>query len=136
MIETHHGLITASASATLRVLDGRDPECVGVLYDPGNMVHEGFENYRMGLEMLRPYLHHVHAKNAAWVRKDGKWSVEWAALQDGIVNWPVMFDALKAVGYDGCVDIEDFRGGYACKPVGITTRDKLQEDFDYLSSLL
>ncbi len=136
LIETHHGLITATASATARVLEGRDPDCVGVLYDPGNMVHEGFENYKMGMEMLRPYLHHVHAKNAGWLRKDGKWVCENMSLQDGFVDWKVVFDALKELDYDGYIDIEDFRGGYACKPVGITTRDKLQEDFDYLSSLL
>jgi len=136
LIETHFGLITATASATLRVLEGLDPQYVGVLFDPGNMVHEGFENYKMGMEMLRPYLHHVHAKNAGWVRKDGKWTCEHMSLQEGFVDWKVVFDALKEVGYDGCIDIEDFRGGYACKPVGITTRDKLQEDHDYLSSLL
>jgi sugar phosphate isomerase/epimerase len=136
LIETHHGLITPTASATLRVLEGLDPECVGVLYDPGNMVHEGMEQYKMGMQMLRPFLHHVHAKNAGWVRKDGKWVCEWMSLQDGMVNWQVVFDALKEVGYDGAVNIEDFRGGYACKPVGITTQDKLQEDHDYLRSLL
>jgi sugar phosphate isomerase/epimerase len=136
LIEMHFGLISASASATCRILEGRDPAWVGVLYDPGNMVYEGFENYKMGVEMLRPYLHHVHAKSAGWVRKDAKWAVENMSLSEGMVDWPAVIAALKSVGYEGFIDIEDFRGGYACKPVGITTRDKLREDFEYLSSLL
>ena len=37
---------------------------------------------------------------------------------------------------DRDLSMEDFRGGYARKPVGITTREKIQEDFDYLSSLI
>ncbi|GIX08239.1 MAG: hypothetical protein KatS3mg115_2642 [Candidatus Poribacteria bacterium] len=47
------------------------PEQVGVIHDAGNMVHEGFENYQMGCELLGPYLAHVHVKNAAWVREAG-----------------------------------------------------------------
>ncbi len=71
-----------------------------MLYDPGHMVHEGMEQYKLGIEMLRPYLHHVHAKNAGWVRKDGKWVCENMSLQDGMVDWKAVFDALKEVGYD------------------------------------
>jgi sugar phosphate isomerase/epimerase len=107
--------IAPSASAAYRLVEGCDPAYIGVLYDPGNMVHEGFENYRMGMEMLGPYLAHVHVKNAGWTqtgetRDDGfaGWRCEWTGLSRGIVDWPQVITDLKAVGYEGYVGIEDF----------------------------
>ncbi|TJY44560.1 sugar phosphate isomerase/epimerase [Cohnella pontilimi] len=115
LIETHHVTITASASAAYRAIEGTDPEWIGVLYDPGNMVHEGFENYRMGMELLGPYLAHVHAKNGVWTKtEDGagdgpvRWSVRWTGLHKGIVDWAQVIADLKAVGYSGSIGIEDF----------------------------
>jgi sugar phosphate isomerase/epimerase len=137
LVELHHGLISASASGTLRLIEGRDPDWVAAMFDPGNMIQEGMENWRMAMEILGPYLRHVHVKNGRWVRDpSGKWVHERASLADGFVNWKQVIDGLKSVGYEGFLDIEDFRGGYACKPVGITTRDKLQEDYDYLTALI
>lgn len=115
IVETHHFTIAPSASAAYRLVEGCDPAYIGVLYDPGNMVHEGFENYRMGMEMLGPYLAHVHVKNAGWTqtgetRDDGfaGWRCEWMGLTRGIVDWPQVIADLKAVGYEGYVGIEDF----------------------------
>lgn len=137
LVELHHGLITPSASAARRLVEGRDPDCVAVMFDPGNMIREGMENWRMGLQILGPYLKHVHVKDAKWVRTDqGQWTVENASLAEGVVDWQEVIEALKSVGYDGFLDLEDLRGGWAVKPVGITTRQKLQEAYDYLLPLL
>ena len=114
LLEIHHGTIVPSASAARRFLDGLDPEWVGAIYDPGNMVWEGHEQYRLGLETLGPYLAHVHAKNSAWrqsgQRADGSlaWQAEWAPLDEGIVDLGDLFTALRQVGYDDWVSVEDF----------------------------
>jgi sugar phosphate isomerase/epimerase len=81
-------------------------------------VHEGYENFRLGLELLGPYLAHVHVKNAAWAptgeEKDGilLWESNWSPIDEGIVNWKQLLGDLKAVGYDGYLGIEDFSGQY------------------------
>ncbi|MHC4480081.1 MAG: sugar phosphate isomerase/epimerase family protein [Planctomycetota bacterium] len=137
IVELHNGLISTSASSTRRLLEGRDPRWVGAMFDPGNMIREGMENWRMGIEILGPYLRHVHVKDGRWVRgEDGRWQTENTSLPEGMVDWPQVIDGLKSAGYEGFLDIEDFRGGYGREPVGITTRQKLQEDYDYLCSLL
>ncbi len=137
LIELHHGLISCSASGTRRLLEGRDPEWVAAMFDPGNMVHEGMENWKMGCEILGPYLKHVHVKDAMWVRDaQGQWTVEHASFADGVINWREVIGALKSVGYDGFLDLEDLRGGWARKPVGITTREKLEQAYEHLSPLL
>lgn len=131
IVETHHQTIAPTASLAYRLVQSLDPQHVGVLYDPGNMVHEGYENHRMGLELLGPYLAHVHVKNAGWykmeaentsdqgvltARSDSKpslstpWQCNWAPLTEGMVDWVQMVRDLRAVGYDGYYGIEDFSG--------------------------
>ncbi|MEW9700828.1 sugar phosphate isomerase/epimerase family protein [Paenibacillus sp. SI8] len=119
LVEIHHQTIAPSASLAHRLVSGLNPEYVGVLHDAGNMVHEGFENFRMGLELLGPHLAHVHVKNAKWVKADERqdgvalWTNDWAPLDEGIVNWKQLLGTLKTVGYDGYLGIEDFSGQFA-----------------------
>jgi sugar phosphate isomerase/epimerase len=114
LVEIHHGTIVPSASAARRFLEGFDPEWVGTIYDPGNMVWEGHEQYRLGLETLGPYLAHVHAKNAAWRqggrRTDGSliWQAAWVPLDAGVVDVRALLTALRRVGYDRWISVEDF----------------------------
>ena len=114
LVELHHQTVVSSPSAALRLLDGMDPARVGVLHDVGNLLIEGGEEVRAGLEMLGPYLAHVHVKSGRW-RPDGpgragttRWSFEWAPMVSGAADLPALFDGLAAVGYDGWVSTEDF----------------------------
>ncbi|SNZ17476.1 Sugar phosphate isomerase/epimerase [Terribacillus aidingensis] len=121
LIETHHGTIAPSASLAHRLVCPFDSANIGVLYDPGNMVHEGYENHRMGLELLGDYLAHVHVKNARWQKEqqyaDGTvdWSVEWTSIEKGVVNWKQVLSDLKAVGYNGYIGMEDFSASMPVK---------------------
>ncbi len=133
VVELHPNYITASASGSRRLLDGLDPQWLGAIFDPGNMIREGFENWRMAIQILGPYLAHVHVKNMAWLRdQEGDWQTVGVALAEGIVDWRAVIEELKAVGYDGYLSLEDLRGGYARRPVGITSRQKLDEGFAFL----
>jgi sugar phosphate isomerase/epimerase len=114
LLELHHRTITPSASSARLFLDDLDPVHVGVIHDSGNMVYEGYETHRLGLEMLGPYLAHVHVKNARWFpdkdNPDGSlgWLCSWAELNKGIIDLRALFTALRSVGYDGWVGVEDF----------------------------
>ncbi|MFD2615169.1 sugar phosphate isomerase/epimerase family protein [Paenibacillus gansuensis] len=121
LVETHHVTITASASLAHRLVSRFHPDHVGVLYDPGNMVFEGYENYLLGMQLLGPYLAHVHVKNAGMFLQneqhgvDHVWSGSWLPLNEGIVPWKQVLADLKAVGYDGWYGVEDFTGKYSAK---------------------
>ncbi|WP_426998029.1 sugar phosphate isomerase/epimerase family protein [Pseudarthrobacter sp. N5] len=115
LVELHHGTITSSASAARRLLDGLDPWHVGVIHDLGNLIIEGWEDPLPALQLLGPYLAHVHVKNARWVRQDTKdesgaavWAHEWAPLAEGQGSVLAYFRALAAAGYDDWVTVEDF----------------------------
>jgi sugar phosphate isomerase/epimerase len=128
LLELHHRSIVPSASAARLFLGDLDPAHVGVIHDAGNMVYEGFENYRLGFEMLGPYLAHVHIKNARWFpekyNEDGSvtWKCDWAPVHKGVINNRELFAALKAVGYDGWVGVEDFSTE---QPVDVRLKENL-----------
>ena len=110
--EIHMGNIACSPSLAWRIASNFEPQAIGVIFDPGNMVYEGYENWRLGLELLGPWLEHVHVKNSQWVRDErGKWQATWARMDEGIVDWSQVIDDLRAVGYDGWLSLEDFAHG-------------------------
>ena len=85
--------------------------------------------------MLGKYLAHVHVKNAvltpAGEEEFGatKYAQTWAPMKKGSANLAAMIKALKKVGYDGWLSVEDFSNE---KP----TREKLEENIAYLKELL
>jgi len=131
LVEIHHGTICPSASLAHRLVDGLDPGRVGVIYDPGNMVHEGFEDYGIGLDLLGTYLAHVHLKNTAYDRPEGGgvWRARWSPLEDGVVDFGQLFAGLARVSYDGWLVIEDFSN---TRP----SREALGHNLDFVNGFL
>lgn len=135
LIETHHGMMICSASSALRTLEGFDPEYYGVIYDPGNMVYEGYECYDATVQMLGKYLAHVHIKNAALTPGGEdefgatKYNQSWMPLKKGSAKLYELIKALVKVGYDGTLSVEDFSNE---KP----TKEKLSENIAYLKQLI
>ncbi len=129
LVEIHHRTICPSASLAHRLVSAFDPDMVGVILDPGNMAQEGFEDYRIGAELLGPYLAHVHIKNSAFERPagGGVWEPRWAPLEDGVVDFGLVFEALELVGYDGWLVMEDFSG---VRP----SREALKHNLEFVRS--
>ena len=115
LIELHDRSICPSASAAMRVLEGLDPARVGVIFDPGNYTSEGHESIPMVLDILGPYLRHVHVKDAVIKRQDMardgvRWNGHHVCLGTGDIDWPWLVDALETRGYAGWWSIENFTG--------------------------
>lgn len=114
LVEIHHGTPVQSPHAAAAFVADFDPIQVGVIHDVGNMIFEGWSQYRLGLEILGDHLAHIHLKNGQWApngtRADGStaWTTMPAPLQHGIVNLTEFFHALRQVDYDGWVTLEDF----------------------------
>lgn len=134
LLETHMGNIMPSASLAWRLVRDFPAEHVGVIYDPGNMVVEGYECYRMGMELLGDHLAHVHVKNGSMekgaVRPDGtrEWKSTWAPLKEGVADWRQILADLLTVGYEGYLSSENFSDA----PI----EEKLAGDARYIRALL
>ncbi len=132
-VEMHPNTLTASASAALRFLTPFDPKRVGVIYDVGNQVREGYEHFRAGIEMLGKYLTYVHMKNQLWAKagknEDGstKWVSKAASLKAGQLSVAQFMTVLVQQGYDGWISLEDFSAG--------SSKKKLTENIAYLRQL-
>ncbi|NIA21076.1 MAG: TIM barrel protein [Anaerolineaceae bacterium] len=134
VVEIHMGIITASAAAAAQFCGNFSPRRIGIIYDPGNMVYEGYEQYQMGLEMLGPYLAHVHVKNSRWdvagATRDGAvvWKPSFAPMKNGFVDFEELVRSLQAVGYNGWLSFEDFNPDKK-------TDQKLVEDLKFLKAI-
>lgn len=108
--EMHMGTITPSASAARALASHFDPKFIGVIYDTGNVIYEGLEDYKMALEILGPYLDLIHIKNAKWEedKESGRFKPTWASFQKGFADFKDFIKVLKEWGYDGYITFEDF----------------------------
>ena len=127
-LEIHMDTIIPSASAAMRLIDGLDSAHIGVVYDAGNMVHEGYEQYDMGIKMLGPYVHHVHIKDACWSLTPSP-SVEWCPIGQGRVQFDRLLKALNDIGYNRYLSFEDF----SCKE---SDDAKLSHNISFIKSLI
>jgi sugar phosphate isomerase/epimerase len=132
LIEIHHGTLISGFSAAYNMLRGLNPQYIGCIVDPGNMVAEGYEDYRKGFELLGDFVAHVHMKNGRYVEKDERdalgakqWEFVWTPLKEGQANLLRVFQVMKAVGYDGSVSLEDFSNE-------ATTEEKLRENLEFM----
>ena len=127
--------ILASASAAHRLLCGCRPEDMGVIYDPGNLVYEGYENYKKAFEMLGDYIAHIHIKNGM-LKPEGtdengvrQWKRSWTPLKEGSADLKKLFRVMKEMNYQGNISVEDFSNEES-------TYDKLRHNLEYLHWLM
>lgn len=115
LLEIHGGTITVSASLAYRLVSNFPPETIGVIYDVQNMVKEGYEGLWLGLDLLGPYLAHVHVGGHGPEPngRDPDGTLRWVwrprELAEGLLSVPDLLAALQRVGYDRFVTVEDLR---------------------------
>ena len=111
VIELSQETVVPSPELLVRVCAGLDPQAVGALYDPGNMIVEGNLHPWLALEVLGEYLHHVHVKDEAFVRSaDGDWTETVVQMGTGLVDWRAAFYELDDRGYRGWMSIDHLTG--------------------------
>lgn len=118
VMELHAGSVAASPWAMHYMLDGIDPACVGVIYDPANMILEGFIRPRGACELLGDHLAYVHAKNLTFAPSTSysqtleprrmRWQMHRTFLDQGMVDYVEIFFALKCTGFSGWLSLEEF----------------------------
>ena len=62
-LELHGGTPFPGPSGTVAFLRNFDPDEAGVLYDPANMLSDGWETVTLSLNLMGDYLAEIHVKN-------------------------------------------------------------------------
>ena len=114
LVEIHGGTILVSAAFTHRLVSRFDPKDIGVIYDPQNMVQDGFETTPMALDLLGDYVAHLHLGGHRCVpgKPDANGTVAWSypgcRLEEGRYNHPQLLAELHKRNYRGFIGVEDF----------------------------
>ncbi|MDF2927751.1 MAG: hypothetical protein K0R57_6665 [Paenibacillaceae bacterium] len=109
IMETHHGQLTDTTTATLRLLDLVDSPQLKVNLDIYNLFHLG-EDPLQALEALWPHTVNVHLKNGRHA-PGGKVRYGYP-LQDGEMDFKPFLQRLRQLGYSGFAAIEWFGDNY------------------------
>lgn len=106
VIESEPSVCTVNMAMLEKFLRLLNSERVGALWDPGNEVADpdAPPPYPTGYERLKPYIRHVHLKDAKGAT--GRDFYEPALMGRGDVDFHGALDRLKADGYDGYVSVE------------------------------
>ncbi len=110
--EQHGGRYIASAGQCLDMCRGLEHPNLGIVFDPGNAVSEGFERPWVQVRMLGSWIRNVHVKNR--MTSEGEAGVNErlpggnCKADAGVLDWDMIADELAAVGYDGYLTCEDF----------------------------
>ncbi|MBN2565612.1 MAG: sugar phosphate isomerase/epimerase [Candidatus Eisenbacteria bacterium] len=129
-LEIHANTIHPSASLAYRIVSHWDPSRVCVIFDANNMVREGFETTEIALELLGPYVGHVHVGGHRPLARGADdagttiWEWEGCPLAEGLYDYPRLLRKLQAMDYRGFISVEDFRRA--------PLEDKLRHGIDYL----
>jgi sugar phosphate isomerase/epimerase len=146
--EIHFKTLISSPSLAYLLLKPFDPAKIGLIYDPANMVIEGREDWKIGIDIVRDYLEHVHVKNASWYKNKG-WNWIWDELKGGMVDWQDVMKGLFRIHYTGYLSNENLSGvilpgatGFVGEQLsrpdsksGKPIRSKLAEDLQFLKEL-
>jgi len=133
-IEQHSLSLVASAGQILDLMRGIDNSHIGIVYDPGNTVFEGYERVNVQIEMLKNLIKNVHLKNCiikgGELTKEGWLPSEVTKIDKGVLNWKEIILNLRKNGYDGFLTLEDF------SETNWSLRERLEYDLKYIKRVL
>ena len=137
--QLHASSLITNPTAAYAMLNGLPSEWLGVMIDPGNQVHEGFERWQRSVTLLGDYCVAMGVKDAVLVRDpeladqpDKGWKRRWATLQEGLTNWYEVIEALTAIAFNGTFVFMPFYD--TSDPVTMTR--KLKAEVAYLRQVM
>jgi sugar phosphate isomerase/epimerase len=77
------------------LLEGLDPESIGVQYDVRHAVVEGGTAWPLGLKLLAPFIRITAIKDFVWTPEDGSWRLTNVPLGDGMVDFGRYFSIVR-----------------------------------------
>ena len=90
---------------TAAILAAVDHPSVRAIWDPANDFVSGGDDFRAGYEAVKPWMVHVHAKDATEVDA-ATGLTAWTAIGQGDLDWPAQMRALMDDGYSGHISLE------------------------------
>lgn len=124
-----HGIYTRTADGLLRIVKLVDSPWIGVNWDTGNSYLAGVEDPYEGLEKVRDYVVHVHAKDISMAQSDSErgkvtGTPVGCACGEGVVDWERVLDILDPLDREIYLSVE------------CGTIDEAVRSYEYLNRIL
>ena len=104
VLENEHACMIGTGAETARVLSAIDSPRVQACWDPGNAYFAGEVPFPTGYDAVRPFLAHVHVKDAV-MDADGS-TPRWCVIGEGDIGYGAHFDALRRDAFNGWISLE------------------------------
>lgn len=88
-----------------RLIEDVKADNLGINYDPANLMMYGSANPVDGIKILGSYIRSVHAKDGSYPTDGYELGKEYP-IGEGEVDFPGVFNGLKALGYKGPISVE------------------------------
>jgi sugar phosphate isomerase/epimerase len=106
--QVHHGTDIINAMSAYQMVKDLPPQHVGIMLDPGNQAHEGWEKWPKAASLLGDYLAAWGIKDTAIGRDESKvdeaskgWHQYWVPCDQGRTNWYEVGKACQQVNFRG-----------------------------------
>jgi sugar phosphate isomerase/epimerase len=126
-LHNHSGDYVGSAVWDYReLLQPLDSKWAGYYFDPAHAAIEGgLYGHELKLRLALERLKMVAVKDFYWAKEQGRWSLRWAPLGQGMVDWQRFFQTLARAGFSGPISLHlEYPGG--------EERDAIARDFAFL----
>lgn len=115
---------------TARILEAANHPRLKMVWDPGNDYVSGGDPFPEGYEAAKPWMAHIHLKNAALVDAEtGR--TRWERIGGGDLDYGPMLSRLAADGFDGVVTLETHWRGE-----GLSAEESSRQSFADLVAIL
>jgi sugar phosphate isomerase/epimerase len=101
VMENHAGRLAGRPHSAVKLCEAVGSPRFGIIYEPCNLLLGG-EDYREALEVMAPWVRHVHFKDGRW--RDGKFEMCHYGEGDVDLRWCVA--RLDSLGYGGDFAVE------------------------------
>lgn len=107
VLENEHACYIGSGAEAARVLSEVNSAHLRAVWDPGNAFALGEVPFPDGYEAVRPWVAHVHLKDARIVETpDHGPQARFCVMGEGEIDYPGQFAALRRDGYQGYLSLE------------------------------
>jgi sugar phosphate isomerase/epimerase len=106
-LENEHACYIGTGAEAARIASAVNSPHFKIVWDPGNAFHAGETPFPDGYEAVKPWIAHVHIKDAVVVETaDHGPQPKWCVVGEGVIDYAGQFAALKRDGYAGFVSLE------------------------------
>lgn len=125
-----HGIYTRTAAGLMKIVKLVESPWIGVNWDTGNSYLAGIEDPYEGLEQVRDYVYHIHAKDINMEQSEAErgkvtGTPVGCACGQGVVNWDKVIEICEPLNRDifmsvecGTIEQAEFSLGFLKKTLG------------------